>query len=103
MASLLVIFIRNNFLFSKKEQGGGALLDLGVYLLHLSQFVFKEEPIKVTAIGTLLPSGVDESETIILEYSGGRKAVLNANSKLRLWNIATIFGTEGRVTVILVL
>ncbi|CAB3227268.1 unnamed protein product [Arctia plantaginis] len=82
-----------------KEQGGGALLDLGIYLLHLSQFVFKEEPIKVTAIGTLFDSGVDESETIILEYSGGRKAVLNANSTLRLWNKATIYGTEGRVTL----
>lgn len=84
---------------SKKEQGGGAVVDIGIYLLHLSQYVFKEEPLKVTAVGTLLDTGVDESETIVLQYSGGRKAVLNTNVKLWMWNKATIYGTKGRITV----
>lgn len=75
------------------------MLDVGVYVLQLPQFIWKEEPTKVTAIGSLYYSGVDLTETIILEYEGGRRAVLNIHTQLELWNKATIYGTKGRVTV----
>lgn len=86
-------------LLSKKEQGGGAILDVGIYLLHLSQYVFDANPCNVTTIGTLYDTGVDESETIIMEYCGGRRAVLNTQTRLPLCNKATIYGTEGRIIV----
>ncbi|XP_075977784.1 trans-1,2-dihydrobenzene-1,2-diol dehydrogenase-like [Anticarsia gemmatalis] len=101
-----VKFVEGNFgivcdaeRMSKKELGGGAILDIGIYLLHLAQFVFKDEPSKVTVSGSLYPSGVDESETIILDYPGGRRAVLNIQSRLALHNKATIYGTKGRFTL----
>ncbi|XP_023946804.2 trans-1,2-dihydrobenzene-1,2-diol dehydrogenase [Bicyclus anynana] len=83
----------------KKDLGGGAILDLGVYTLQLAQYVFKDEPIKVTAVGELNDEGVDLVDTVILEYKGGRRAVLNIHSKLRLWNKATIVGPLGRITL----
>ncbi|GBP85966.1 Trans-1,2-dihydrobenzene-1,2-diol dehydrogenase [Eumeta japonica] len=49
--------------------------------------------------GELNEDGVDLAVSVILEYSGGRRAVLTANSKLRLDNRATVYGTKGRVTV----
>lgn len=79
--------------------GGSAILDIGIYTLQFAQFIFKEEPIKVTAVGDLNSDGVDLVETIILEYSGNRRAVLNVNSKILLWNKATVYGTQGRITV----
>ncbi|KAJ8736202.1 hypothetical protein PYW08_006858 [Mythimna loreyi] len=83
----------------KKELGGSAVLDIGIYLLNLSQYVFKEEPQKVTAVGNLNDSGVDVTETMILEYGSGKRAVLNSHVGLTLWNRATIYGTKGRITL----
>ncbi|KAJ8736201.1 hypothetical protein PYW08_006857 [Mythimna loreyi] len=83
----------------KKEYGGSAVLDIGIYLLQLSQYIFKEEPQKVTAVGNLNDSGVDVTETMILEYGSGKRAVLNSHVGLTLWNRATIYGTKGRITL----
>lgn len=68
-------------------------------MLQLPQFIWKEEPKKVTTVGSLYDSGVDLTETIILEYEGGKRAVLNVHSQLEFWNKATIYGSKGRVTV----
>ena len=75
------------------------MLDIGIYLLQLSKYVFKEEPKKVTAVGNVNDSGVDVTETIILEYGNGKRAVLNTQTSLVLINRATIYGTKGRITV----
>ncbi|CAD0194935.1 unnamed protein product [Chrysodeixis includens] len=83
----------------KKEFGGSAILDIGIYLLQLSQYVFKEEPKNVTTVGVQGETGVDVSESIILEYSNGKRAVLNVDATLDLVNKATIYGTKGRYTL----
>lgn len=83
----------------KKDLGGGTVLDLGVYVIQLAQFIFKDEPTKVTATGELNEEGVDEVATVILEYTGGRRAVLNIHSRVRLWNKATVYGSKGRATL----
>ena len=42
----------------KKEQGGGALLDLGCYMVLLAHMVFgPEKPQKIVASGQLFPTG----------------------------------------------
>ncbi|XP_039759815.1 trans-1,2-dihydrobenzene-1,2-diol dehydrogenase-like [Pararge aegeria] len=84
---------------SKKELGGSAILDMGVYALQFAQFIFKDEPIKVTAVGELNEDGVDLVDTVVLEYSESRRAVLNIHSKVKLWNKATVVGTLGRSTI----
>ncbi|CAH4031288.1 unnamed protein product [Pieris brassicae] len=84
---------------SKKELGGSALLDIGIYTIQFAQYIFKDDPIKITACGELNDGGVDEVSTIVLEYSGRRRAVLNINATLRLSNNANVYGTHGRVTV----
>lgn len=84
--------------FRMKSMGGSAILDIGIYLLQFAQFVFKDEPIKVSAHGELNEDGVDVVDTVILEYSNGRRAVLNAHAKLRLQNNATVVGDKGRAT-----
>lgn len=74
-------------------------MDIGIYTLQFAQYVFKEEPIKITAVGELNDDGVDIVETVVLEYSRNRKAVLNINSKIKLWNRANVYGESGRITV----
>ncbi|CAH2050629.1 unnamed protein product, partial [Iphiclides podalirius] len=82
-----------------KDLGGSAVLDIGIYTLQFAQFIFKEEPTKVTAIGELNEDGVDLVDTVVLDYAGGKKAVLNINSKVRLINNATVYGNKGRATI----
>lgn len=79
--------------------GGSAILDIGIYALQFAQYIFKEEPIKVSAIGDLNEEGVDLVDTVVLDYAGGKKAVLNVNAKIKLVNNATVYGTKGRATV----
>ncbi|KOB66089.1 Dimeric dihydrodiol dehydrogenase, partial [Operophtera brumata] len=68
----------------EKEIESGKLGDI-----KFVEFIFKEEPKKVTALGELNADGVDLVDTVVLEYEGGRRAVLNINAKLKLWNNAT--------------
>lgn len=91
--------MKSKYYFSKKEFGGSAVLDVGIYVLQVSQFIFKDNPIKVTAVGSLNEDGVDISETIVLDYSDGRRAVLNTHTRQQLCNRATVYGTKGRITV----
>ncbi|XP_013197064.1 trans-1,2-dihydrobenzene-1,2-diol dehydrogenase [Amyelois transitella] len=85
---------------TKKEFGGSAVLDIGVYTLQLAQYVFKDEPIRISVVAEPLnESGVDLMETIVLDYEGGRRAVLNISAHMRLWNRANIYGTKGRITL----
>ncbi|KAJ8719724.1 hypothetical protein PYW08_011899 [Mythimna loreyi] len=84
---------------NKKEYGGSAVLDVGVYVLQLAQFIFKEQPIKIDIVGNVNEDGVDYTETIILEYNGGKRAVLNTHTQLQLINKATVYGTKSRITL----
>ncbi|XP_050348689.1 trans-1,2-dihydrobenzene-1,2-diol dehydrogenase-like [Nymphalis io] len=84
---------------NKKELGGSAVLDIGIYALQFAQFIFKDEPIKTTAVGELNDDGVDLVDTIVLEYKGGRRAVINLHTKTKLWNKATVVGSKGRATL----
>jgi D-xylose 1-dehydrogenase (NADP+, D-xylono-1,5-lactone-forming) len=59
------------------EQGGGALLDVGVYPLNAVRYYFEAEPEAVTCAMTVDPStGVDTRATMLLEWADGRTASL---------------------------
>jgi predicted dehydrogenase len=73
---------------------GGALLDLAVYTLSLAQAVLGT-PERVQAAAARGATGVDEQVSAILEYSGGRQAVVTASLQAQLGNAAAIHGTEG--------
>ncbi|WP_235939869.1 Gfo/Idh/MocA family protein [Occultella kanbiaonis] len=76
------------------ELGGGALLDLGVYVVSFAQH-FLGDPETVTATGTLLETGVDAEAAISLGYPDGRAASLLTSFRLPLPGQGRIFGTDG--------
>lgn len=52
---------------SQIELGGGALLDIGVYIISFASMVFGGNmPSKVAAIGDLFPNGADQQVSISL-------------------------------------
>ncbi|XP_063821313.1 trans-1,2-dihydrobenzene-1,2-diol dehydrogenase-like [Ostrinia nubilalis] len=50
----------------KKELGGSSILTIGIYALQFAQFIFKDEPVKVTAVGNLNELGVDVTRPVHL-------------------------------------
>lgn len=58
-------------------QGGGALLDVGVYGVNAARWLLESEPEAVYAAAVLDPeTGVDTHTTCLLEFPGGRSAVV---------------------------
>jgi predicted dehydrogenase len=81
------------------ELGGGALLDLGVYVVSFAQMILGT-PGSVTAVGSLFPTGVDAEAALLLGYADGRSAVLTTSLRNALPGQARVFGTTGWIDVL---
>ncbi len=75
-------------------QGGGAMLDLGVYLVSLVQHLLGV-PDRVVATGSLAPSRVDAEFGLLLGYDDGRAATLLGSIRCASPGTARIVGSEG--------
>ena len=85
-------------LFSK-ELGGGALLDVGIYTISYSSFIFGNHPENIKSNLYIGKSGVDECVSINLEYEEGKQAQLYSSINLDTVRDANIIGTKGRIRV----
>ncbi|XP_078511256.1 trans-1,2-dihydrobenzene-1,2-diol dehydrogenase isoform X1 [Lissotriton helveticus] len=84
----------------EKELGGGSILDIGCYCIQFAMMVFGgEKPESITAKGFLYETGVEETVTIILQYSGKRQAILTCTIMAALPNQAAICGTKGIIQI----
>jgi len=78
------------------REGGGTVMDLGIYCIQLASLVFGgEKPEKVIAGGHLGDGGVDQSSSTTLIYKNGRTATMITHSKVVLPCEAIIVGTKG--------
>ena len=82
-----------------KELGGGALLDIGVYLIAFAQLVFGEPPEKIQALTRLTETGVDASTTMLFGYNNGAIASMTCAINTELPCCATIYGTNGSIVI----
>ena len=80
-------------------QGGGALLDLGVYVVNFAQMLLGT-PSRVTAAGSLFPSGADAEASLLLDHGDGRTATLTISLRNALPGQARVFGTTGWIDVL---
>ena len=74
--------------------GGGGLLDLGVYPVHLALLVLGR-PDEIAATGHVGATGVDESVAAVLRHPGGRLAVVKAALRIPMACTARIAGSDG--------
>jgi predicted dehydrogenase len=79
--------------------GGGALLDLGVYVVSFAQMLLGT-PERVAAAGSLFPSGADAEASLLLDHGDGRTAVLTTSLRNALPGQARVFGTTGWIDVL---
>ena len=79
-------------------QGGGAMLDLGVYLVSFAQH-FLGMPDRVHVNGSLAPTGVDAEAGLLLGYDDGRAASVLMSLRGATPGAARIQGTDGWIDV----
>lgn len=75
--------------------GGGALYDLGVYPVSLTQMLLGR-PKDICSRSRIGETGVDEQFTALLQYESGSEAMIAASLRANLSNDAQVFGTAGR-------
>jgi predicted dehydrogenase len=77
---------------------GGALLDMGIYCLTMSQFVMQKEPTFIVADSYIGVTNVDERTSAILNYAGvGSQFTCDLNANLD--NNFVIYGSKGHITI----
>jgi predicted dehydrogenase len=78
--------------------GGGALLDLGVYVVSFAQMLLGT-PQRVVTTGSLFPTGADAEAALLLDYGDGRSATLTTSLRYALPGQARVFGMTGWIDV----
>ena len=79
--------------------GGGALLDVGGYVVSFAQMLLGT-PDTVTAAGSRFANGADAEAGLLLSWDDGRTATLTISLRCPLPGAARVFGTEGWIDVL---
>ncbi|UXY23295.1 Gfo/Idh/MocA family oxidoreductase [Streptomyces cynarae] len=79
-------------------QGGGALLDLGVYPVSFAQLLLGE-PSDVAARAVLSQEGVDLQTGALLSWESGAQALVHCSIIGESPRIATVTGSRGRIDI----
>ena len=83
----------------RPELAGGALLDLGVYVLNFASMVFGNELDSLAANCVKLDTGVDAQENIMLTYKDGKMASLYVTMLAQTDRRGLINGTNGYIEI----
>ena len=78
---------------------GGALLDLGVYVLNFAAMFFGSDIKNVSSHCIKYPTGIDAQESITLEYNDGKIAVLSSSLIVKSDRQGIISGDKGFIIV----
>ena len=91
--------IRDKERIRRPELAGGALLDVGVYVLNFAAMTFGNDVERMESSVRMMDTGVDLQESVTLHYGDGRMAELMAtaacNTSRRCW----IYGDRGCLEV----
>jgi predicted dehydrogenase len=86
---------------------GGGILDVGGYPISLSRLIAGiaigrplAEPTRLTAVGQIGPTGVDEFAQATLSFDSGMTAEVACAIRYDFGCAATIFGEEGRIQLV---
>jgi predicted dehydrogenase len=81
------------------DYGGGALMDIGCYCIHLSRLIYGSEPTAIKATVRRDPeSGVDIATAGVLEFGDGI-ATFGCSTRAEPDQRVDIYGTQGRIGI----
>lgn len=82
-----------------KSLAGGALYDLGVYLLHFARMVFPKEVVRVQSSAAMTEEDLDYLSNINLFFDGGQVANLHVNAYASANRNGSICCTQGYIDI----
>ncbi len=82
----------------KAPEGGGALLDVGIYCLTICSFAFGLKPSLTKSIA-LMENGVDTAESVIMQYEPDQIASFSCAFDCKNDHVAVISGDAGYITI----
>jgi len=81
------------------ECGGGAIMDIGCYLIHASRYAFAQEPTRVVAQIDRDPHmGTDRLASAILDFPAGQ-SIFTCSTQLVPYQRIHFLGTQGRIEI----
>ncbi|WP_415854160.1 Gfo/Idh/MocA family protein [Sinomonas sp. G460-2] len=80
------------------EEGGGALLELGIYLIQLDSMALGT-PRGVIAVGGMTETGVDAYSTVVLSHEADAQSTLYTSIVARTPMTAVIAGSEASINI----
>lgn len=84
---------------NRLDAGGGGLMDIGCYAVHIARWLYDAEPERVVALVHRHPDqGVDTLASGILDF-GGPRATFTCGTRLVPYQRVQVLGTRGRIEV----
>jgi len=81
------------------EIGGGALMDIGCYMIHASRYAFAQEPTRVVASIDRDPQMLtDRLTSALMEFSAGQ-SIFTCSTQLVPYQRIHFFGSKGRIEI----
>jgi glucose-fructose oxidoreductase len=85
------------------ETGGGTLWDIGIYCINAARYLFRAEPVEVTAFaassGAKKFREVDEMTSVLLRFPGDRLATFTCSFGAADVSAYRVLGTKGNLTL----
>ena len=83
----------------RPELGGGAMLDVGVYVLNFARMVFADEPVEIRSSAVMGETGVDLQNEVSMVWADGRMANLQTSVLVANDRQGIISGESGYIVV----
>jgi len=84
---------------NRVETGGGALMDIGCYMIHASRYAFAAEPTRVVSLIDRDPvMHTDRLTSAILDFPGGQ-SIFTCSTQLVPYQRIHFHGTRGRIEI----
>ena len=102
-SSVFSFQVRDGNIRTRPELGGGPLFDIGIYCVNAARYLFRSEPLEVSAfgIGGREPrfSGVEEAVTAVLRFPDERLATFACSFGAAPVSSYRLVGTDGDLLV----
>ena len=83
-----------------QDIGGGALMDIGCYLIHTSRLIFEAEPRRVIALIDRDPDmKIDRLTSIVMDFDRGH-AIGTCSTQVAAYQRMHLIGTAGRIETV---